>query len=126
MIGESYQGNKKYRTLVFVLFVPFDAVAGDDFNCLAALMLGYDEGYLSDDKVLAGAVWRNLLNKDPNVEPETLYKLVHFIHKNLQHLQTIEDKQLLEGYVTFIDLDSDKANKRKAQEILETITGILS
>lgn len=86
------------------------------------MVVGYDEGYLTDDKTLASAIWRHFLDKDPNVEPEILCKLVHYIHKNLQHLETLSDKQLLLGYTTFIGLDSDKPDKAKDSEVFQKIS----
>jgi cytochrome b pre-mRNA-processing protein 3 len=48
-----------------------------------AAMIGYDEGLLSDDKTLAGAVWRTFLQQDCN-EPENVERLVHYIRKQVQ------------------------------------------
>lgn len=87
-------------------------------------MIGYDEGYLANDKALAGAVWRHLLGKHAEVEPVVMYELVHYIHKNLRHLETVSDQQLLEGYVTFIGLHSEKPNNIKDEEVLKKIQGV--
>jgi cytochrome b pre-mRNA-processing protein 3 len=48
-----------------------------------AAMVAYDEGLLSDDKTLAGAVWRTFLQRDCN-EPEDVERLVHYIRKQVR------------------------------------------
>lgn len=48
-----------------------------------AAMIGYDEGLLSDDKTLAGAVWRTFLQRDCS-EPENVERLVHYIRKQVR------------------------------------------
>ena len=48
-----------------------------------AAVIGYDEGLLSDDKVLAGAVWRTLLQQQCS-DLENLERLVHYIRKQVR------------------------------------------
>jgi cytochrome b pre-mRNA-processing protein 3 len=48
-----------------------------------AALIGYDEGLQSDDKVLAGAVWRVFLQRDCK-EPENIECLVHYIRKQVR------------------------------------------
>lgn len=43
-----------------------------------AALVAYDEG-LSDDKVLAAAVWRRFYTLADDVKPEHIERLVHFI-----------------------------------------------
>ncbi|KAJ9595712.1 hypothetical protein L9F63_013125, partial [Diploptera punctata] len=45
-----------------------------------AAVVGYDEGLLLDDKVLAGALWRRFFQRNCN-DPEYLERLVHYIRK---------------------------------------------
>lgn len=52
---------------------------GYQFN---AAVLSYDEGLLSNDQVLAAAVWRRLLQSECN-NPEQLERLVHYIRKTV-------------------------------------------
>ncbi|XP_015606318.1 ubiquinol-cytochrome-c reductase complex assembly factor 1 [Cephus cinctus] len=47
-----------------------------------AAIIGYDEGLLSDDKVLAGAVWRRFLQSESN-DPEAVEKLVIYVRKQI-------------------------------------------
>lgn len=49
-----------------------------------AALVGYDEGLLSDDKVLAGAVWRILLQQDCS-DLENVERLVHYIRKQVRN-----------------------------------------
>jgi HD superfamily phosphohydrolase YqeK len=49
-----------------------------------AAVIGYDEGLLSDDKVLAGAVWRTLLQQQCS-DLENLERLVHYIRKQVSN-----------------------------------------
>jgi len=51
----------------------------DQFN---AAIIGYDEGILSDDKVLAGALWRRFFNLDGN-NPEHIEKLIIYVRKQV-------------------------------------------
>jgi cytochrome b pre-mRNA-processing protein 3 len=49
-----------------------------------AAMVGYDEGLLSDDMVLAGAVWRTLLQQDCS-DPENVERIVYYIRKQVRN-----------------------------------------
>lgn len=51
-------------------------------------MLSYDEGLLTDDKTLAGAIWRTLYSKDL-VDPRHLYTIVKYVRFQLEHLNSI-------------------------------------
>lgn len=48
-----------------------------------AAIIGYDEGLLTNDTVLAGAVWRTFLQQDCN-DPENVECLVHYIRKQVR------------------------------------------
>jgi cytochrome b pre-mRNA-processing protein 3 len=48
-----------------------------------AAIIGYDEGLLSNDTVLAGAVWRTFLLQDCS-DPENVECLVHYIRKQVR------------------------------------------
>lgn len=82
-----------------------------------ASVVRYDDGYLSDDKTLASAVWRNLLNKNEKAEPSDLLHLVEYIHKNLHHLESLPDEQFINGVISFIGLDNEKVDKAKDQHV---------
>ncbi|KDR09875.1 Ubiquinol-cytochrome c reductase complex chaperone CBP3-like protein, partial [Zootermopsis nevadensis] len=47
-----------------------------------AAIIGYDEGLLSDDKILAGVVWRIFLQQHCS-DPENVECLVHYIRKQV-------------------------------------------
>ncbi|XP_060628410.2 ubiquinol-cytochrome c reductase complex assembly factor 1 [Anolis sagrei] len=59
-----------------------------------AAIFGYDEGILSDDHVLAAAIWRNLFNKHCD-DPRELEIMVEYVRKQLQHLDAIPGEDLL-------------------------------
>jgi Ubiquinol-cytochrome C chaperone. len=48
-----------------------------------AAVIGYDEGLLNDDMVLAGAVWRTLLQQQCS-DLENVERLVHYIRKQVR------------------------------------------
>lgn len=56
-------------------------------------LFSYDEGLLSSDKVLAGAIWRNLLQqRDPN--PQHLELLVNYIREQVALLDELTTEEL--------------------------------
>ncbi|XP_042742564.1 ubiquinol-cytochrome-c reductase complex assembly factor 1 isoform X1 [Lagopus leucura] len=72
-----------------------------------AALFGYDEGILSDDHVLAAALWRNLFNRNCE-DPRHLELLVEYVRKQLgkdvrqlyetlkvQHLDALSGEDLL-------------------------------
>ncbi|XP_029467473.1 ubiquinol-cytochrome-c reductase complex assembly factor 1 isoform X2 [Rhinatrema bivittatum] len=59
-----------------------------------AAIFGYDEGILSDDRVLAGALWRNLFNKQCD-DPRHLELMVEYVRKQMQYLDTLNGEDLL-------------------------------
>jgi cytochrome b pre-mRNA-processing protein 3 len=50
-----------------------------------AALISYDEGLLSDDKVLAGAIWRRLFNAS-YVDPIHLEAIVKYIRKTVDDI----------------------------------------
>ncbi|KAF4517036.1 hypothetical protein B566_EDAN004656 [Ephemera danica] len=60
-----------------------------------AAIIGYDEGLQSGDIVLAGALWRRMLSKDPNIKPETLEFLVNYVRRQAENLDSIPRDQIL-------------------------------
>ncbi|XP_077191284.1 ubiquinol-cytochrome c reductase complex assembly factor 1 isoform X4 [Paroedura picta] len=59
-----------------------------------AAIFGYDEGILSDDHILAAAIWRNLFEKQCD-DPRHLEIMVEYIRKQMQHLDAIPGEDLL-------------------------------
>jgi len=45
-------------------------------------LIGYDEGWLTNDMVLASMVWRRLFNKECN-DPEKIELVVKYIRKQV-------------------------------------------
>jgi hypothetical protein len=80
-------------------------------NSFRATMFGCDEGILSDDTVLAGAIWRHVLCQNDLKDFEVLKKLVEYTRKNVVHLENIHiDDFAKYGLISLIDLDSADAN----------------
>ncbi|XP_074867471.1 ubiquinol-cytochrome c reductase complex assembly factor 1 [Carettochelys insculpta] len=74
-----------------------------------AAIFGYDEGILSDDHVLAAALWRNLFNKHCE-DPRQLELLVEYVRKQMQYLDTMNGEDLLlSGEVTWRPLVESNA-----------------
>ncbi|KAJ7331866.1 hypothetical protein JRQ81_014046 [Phrynocephalus forsythii] len=64
-------------------------------------IFGYDEGILSDDHVLAAALWRNLFDKNCE-DPRKLELMVEYVRKQVQHLDAMPGEDLLlSGEVTW-------------------------
>ncbi|KAL4084551.1 hypothetical protein QTP88_027499 [Uroleucon formosanum] len=53
---------------------------------LRGALVGYDEGWLSNDMVLASMVWRRVFNKECN-DPEKIELVVKYIRKQMSILQ---------------------------------------
>lgn len=58
------------------------AELGEQFK---AALIGYDEGLLTDDKVLAGMIWRRIFQKQC-VKPVHIEALVKYIHEQVSSL----------------------------------------
>ncbi|KAK0182495.1 hypothetical protein PV327_000631 [Microctonus hyperodae] len=73
---------------------------GHQFN---AAIVGYDEGLLSDDQTLAGAIWRTFLEMKCD-DPKLMEKMIIYIRKNIQMLDNIPVLSLINSAkVTWID-----------------------
>ncbi|XP_029007404.1 ubiquinol-cytochrome-c reductase complex assembly factor 1 [Betta splendens] len=59
-----------------------------------AAIFGYDEGLLSDDSVLAAALWRNLFSCQCE-EPAQLELLVEYVRKQMQYIDALDGEDLL-------------------------------
>ncbi|XP_021937286.1 ubiquinol-cytochrome-c reductase complex assembly factor 1 isoform X2 [Zootermopsis nevadensis] len=69
-----------------------------------AAIIGYDEGLLSDDKILAGVVWRIFLQQHCS-DPENVECLVHYIRKQVKLFdEMIRDDILLSPDIKWIEL----------------------
>ncbi|XP_076869942.1 ubiquinol-cytochrome c reductase complex assembly factor 1 [Brachyhypopomus gauderio] len=59
-----------------------------------AAIFGYDEGILSDDCVLAAALWRNLFNRQCE-DPRQLELMVEYVRKQMQFIDSLDGEDLL-------------------------------
>ncbi|XP_068450076.1 ubiquinol-cytochrome c reductase complex assembly factor 1 isoform X2 [Clinocottus analis] len=82
-----------------------------------AAIFGYDEGILSDDCVLAAALWRNLFNCECE-DPEQLELMVGYVRKQMQFVDSLDgDDLILTGEVKWRPLLEENA-----QSILKVAT----
>lgn len=66
-----------------------------------ASIFGYDEGIISDDRVLSAALWRNLFNMRCD-DPRQLELMVEYVRKQMQYLDSLNGEDLLlTGEVTW-------------------------
>lgn len=82
-------------------------------------LFAYDEAFLMHlDAALAAAVWRNLFLASPYTSAVHLDSVVHYIRKQLSHLDALPSDQIVgKGMPTFLRLFEDKldleyANRR--------------
>ncbi|XP_077948774.1 ubiquinol-cytochrome c reductase complex assembly factor 1 [Gasterosteus aculeatus] len=82
-----------------------------------AAIFGYDEGILSDDGVLAAALWRNLFNCECD-DPRQLELMVGYVRKQMQYIDALDgDDLILTGEVKWRPLVEENA-----QSILKVAT----
>ena len=88
-----------------------------------AFMFGFDEGILSDDHVLASAVWRHLFEMKEIEDFSSVATMCDYIRKNVAHMDKISELDLLRnGVVTFVDRDVKELDHLKARtKILDEI-----
>lgn len=128
--AEGKDGRYMYKTLVRMMWLDveeridnlgtIDSVQKRDtlqvlqqqFN---GLSIGYDEGLLCDDRVLATVLWRNLFQNKNRTDAEQLGRLVEYIRKNIQHLDSLPTEHVLQdGRITWLPLNEqlDEENKK--------------
>ncbi|KAK5934703.1 hypothetical protein CgunFtcFv8_015074 [Champsocephalus gunnari] len=82
-----------------------------------AAIFGYDEGVLSDDCVLAAALWRNLFSRECE-DPKQLELMVEYVRKQMQFIDALDGEDLmLSGEVKWRPLLEENA-----QSILKVAT----
>lgn len=70
------------------------------------LILAYEEGLLLSDRVLAGAIWRNLIGDKNAIDPVDLEVMVHYIRYQVTHMDSLDSQSLLsEGNIKLLPLD---------------------
>lgn len=71
-----------------------------------AALIDYDEGLLSEDKVLAAAIWRMFFNSENN-NPEQIETVVIYVRKQIHLLDKIPSEEILRNSkLDWIDLRS--------------------
>lgn len=86
-----------------------------------ATLFAYDEGLLSDDTVLAGALWRNFFEMDCK-DVTHLENLVHYVRKQLQYLELQDSSSVIkDGLIKFLPLHGDEENVKRTKPILTEI-----
>uniref|UniRef100_A0AAQ6AE28 Ubiquinol-cytochrome c chaperone domain-containing protein n=1 Tax=Amphiprion ocellaris TaxID=80972 RepID=A0AAQ6AE28_AMPOC len=74
-----------------------------------AAIFGYDEGIMSDDCVLAAALWRNLFSRQCE-DPKQLELMVEYVRKQMQFIDALDgDDLLLTGEVKWRPLVEENA-----------------
>ena len=63
--------------------------------------MGYDEGLIKGDAVLAAAVWRNVFKADENVDFRGVGEVVSFIRGVLKGLEAMPDEGIAQAEVVF-------------------------
>lgn len=72
-----------------------------------AALMGYDEGLLTDDVTLAGALWRRMFQMK-EVDLDHLESFVRYIRKQIIYLDNIPSKELLSNKSLPWDFDRSK------------------
>ncbi|KAK4502941.1 hypothetical protein PRZ48_006368 [Zasmidium cellare] len=67
------------------------------------VQLGYDEGLIKGDAVLAAAIWRNLFKGNENVDISDVATVTAYVMRELQRLGAMDDTRITEGQVKFSD-----------------------
>ncbi|WEJ93288.1 Serine carboxypeptidase 3 [Yamadazyma tenuis] len=65
-------------------------------------VLSFDEGLMTDDTTLGAAIWRNVLNGNPNVDMRHVEALVSYVRGNLYVLNQITDREFGFGKFEFV------------------------
>lgn len=74
-----------------------------------AAFFSYDEGLLSDDRVLAGALWRRFFKNYNNDDVKKLETLVEYVRKTVYHLDSVDSYLLLRtGKMSWLPLIEKK------------------
>ena len=59
------------------------------------LILAYDEGLLSHDRVLAASIWRNMFHNKKNTDASNLANFVEYVRKQILHIENIDSETVL-------------------------------
>lgn len=88
-----------------------------DFHTqLLGSVLAYDEGLMTDDITLAGALWRNVFNGNPNADMRHIEALLEYVRSQLYVLNKMSDREFGFGHFKFVAPDEVVKPLTKAQE----------
>ncbi|XP_068706087.1 ubiquinol-cytochrome-c reductase complex assembly factor 1-like [Montipora foliosa] len=134
--AEGKDGRFLYRKLVEMMWFDIEermknlgtidsVVVRDNMRVLLkqfyGLTIALDEGLLCDDTVLATALWRNMFYNKKRTDAEALGRLVEYVRKNIQHLETLPADDLLYGNANFSWLPfKDEENKEENVKLVDT------
>lgn len=94
-------------------------------------VLSFDEGLMTDDITLGAAIWRNVLNGNPNVDMRHIEALVSYVRGNLYVLNQMSDREFGFGKFSFVppsqivktlSSSQKQALREKAKKEFETKT----
>lgn len=92
-------------------------------NQLRGSVFAYDEGFFSDDTVLAGAVWRNLFEGKKDVDFAHIEQIVHYIRCQIYAMDKLSDLDFTQGRFAFIDPSKryEPLTEREEKELLKDL-----
>ncbi|CAK4031006.1 CBP3, mitochondrial [Lecanosticta acicola] len=87
------------------------------------VQLGYDEGLVKGDAVMAAAIWRNVFKASENVDVADIAQVVAYMMRELRQLGELDDVTITEGRVSFGDPKTAKlALKQESALMRQTLT----
>ncbi|XP_028404687.1 ubiquinol-cytochrome-c reductase complex assembly factor 1-like [Dendronephthya gigantea] len=76
------------------------------------LILAYDEGLLSHDRVLAASIWRNMFHNKKNTDASNLANFVEYVRKQVLHLESIDSEKLfITGEIEWLPFEGHVCEK---------------
>ncbi|ODV81916.1 uncharacterized protein CANTADRAFT_3973 [Suhomyces tanzawaensis NRRL Y-17324] len=79
-------------------------------------IVSFDEGLMTDDITLAGALWRNVFNGNPDVDMRHVEALVGYVRSQLYVLNKMSDREFGFGKFKFVPPNEVVKPLTKAQE----------
>lgn len=77
------------------------------------LILAYDEGLLSHDRVLAASLWRNMFHDKKNTDASNLASFVDYVRRQIFYLESIDSEKLLTtGHIEWLPFEESSEDKR--------------
>jgi len=93
-------------------------ILGEQFK---ATLFAYDEGLISDDRVLAGALWRNLFDRNC-ADASHLEKMVEYVRRQIVNIDRIDSESLFAtGILKFLPMHETPDAFERQKLIIEEI-----